>query len=237
MNKKYILGFITAAIPVAIFLCFFAILNEKSIGQEVFSVSRIGQKLWVYNINEKNWSIYKKNAKNNPKETITLQMQEPVGNGGYTSYRLLVENEQILKDDILIGEGSQEFLVNDKLYSYYPKTFEFYEIIFDKTQFTPRKLELTEIKELFKGYNIIKISDFKNNQKISLNYNKKDNKFIVVNDGNINFYKYRIIPNSDKKIKFERFLNQFRVFGKVFIRIQRFEECSNNYPCYDIEIK
>ncbi len=60
---------------------------------------------------------------------------------------------------------------------------------------------------------------------------------MVINDGNINFYKYYIIPNDSKKMEIDRFSNQFKVSEKVEIRIQRLEGCSKAYPCYDINIE
>ncbi len=235
MNKNYIFGLIIGFIFIALFSWYLSFSDEKNAAKENALIPKIGQKLWTYNMNKRIWREYNKHDEDDSKDTIILQVQEPIGNGGYTSYHILTGNGQVPKEDVWIGEGSEEFLIDKKLYSYYPKTFEFYEIIFNGVQFVPRKLKLEEIEKLLKGYEVIKVSELKKN-KLKLKRTITKNKFMVINDGDINFYKYYIIPNESKKMEIDRFSNQFKVSDKVNIRIQRLEGCSKAYPCYDINI-
>lgn len=236
MNKKYIIGSIIALFCIALFSYSIYFSDKKSEEQTNSMIPRIGQRVWTYNMNTHVWQKYDKHDEDDSKEDIILQVQEPVGNGGYTSYHLLTGNAQVPKEDVWMGEGSEEFLVGNKLYSYFPKTFEFYEVIFNGVKFVPRKLSLDEIKQIFKGYEIIKMSTFKNNS-INIDYSKRNNKFIVLNDIGGAIYKYYIIPNDNKKMEIDRFSNQFKVYDKVQIRLQRIEGCSKSYPCYEINIK
>lgn len=236
MNKKYIIGSIIALFCIALFSYSIYFSDKKSEEQTNSMIPRIGQRVWTYNMNTHVWQKYDKHDEDDSKEDIILQVQEPVGNGGYTSYHLLTGNAQVPKEDVWMGEGSEEFLVGNKLYSYFPKTFEFYEVIFNGVKFVPRKLSLDEIKQIFKGYEIIKMSALKNNS-INIDYSKRNNKFIVLNDIGGDFYKYYIIPNDSKKMEIDRFSNQFKVYDKVQIRLQRIEGCSKSYPCYEINIK
>ena len=217
MNKNYIIvtGIILVIVGLFSYLLYF--MDKKEEEKINSMLPRIGQKVLTYNMNERAWHDYNdKTDIDSSKEIIILQVQEPVGNGGYTSYHLITGNILIPKKDVLIGEGSQEFIRNKKLYSYFPKTYEFYEIVFNGTNFKPRKLE--------KGT-------------LTLNYSKHKNKFMVLNDSRIEFYKYYVVPNESKKMKIGEFSNQIIVKDDVNVMIQRMEGCSKNFPCYEIKFK
>lgn len=234
IKKRYIWAAI-AMIALTLFFLSISVAPDKSKFNIDSQMPRIGQKLWTYNMNKHEWRKHSDNDEDTSKEEIILQMQFPEGNGGYTSYYLLTGNGQVPKEDVWIGEGSQEFLIGKKLYSYFPKTFEFYEIIFNGVKFIPRKLSLDEISEIFKGYRIIKVSELHKGT-LKLKASGKNNKFIIINDDNIDFYKYYVVPNDSKKMQIEDFSNQFKVTDEVEIKIQRLEGCSKNYPCYEIKI-
>ena len=146
-------------------------------------------------------------------------------------------NAQVPKEPVLIGEGSQEFLVGKKLYSYYPKTFEYYEVLFNGVKFVQRKLSKKEVSKLLKGYEIIDVSTLEKGT-YNLKQSKLHNRFVVLNDTGDDFYKYYIVPNDSKKMELGRFSNQFRIKkSDVTIKIQRLEGCSKAYPCYEINVK
>ena len=237
-NKvRYIIGSVIALCIVAIFTLFlhYSDTQEKDINNSW--MPRIGQKLWTYNMNKHAWQEYNKDLDDDDsKDTIILQVQEPEGNCGYTSYHLLTGNGQVPKEDIWVGEGSQEFLVGKKLYSYYPKTFEFYEIVFNGVIFKTRKLNKKEVQEIQKGFEIIDVSTLQKGT-LNLKYSRKNNKYLVLNDSGEDFYKYYIVPNESKKMEIGQFSNQFIVKSKVSIKIQRLEGCSKAYPCYEINVK
>ena len=123
MNKNYIIGLIIGLILICLFSWYMVDSDRRAEQKAKSMIPRIGQKLWTYNMNKHQWREYDKNDEEDSKEEIILQVQEPVGNGGYTSYHLLTGNAQVPKEDVWIGEGSEEFLNNKKLYSFLSKNF------------------------------------------------------------------------------------------------------------------
>ncbi len=238
MNKKYIIAAIICFIIIG-FLGWLIVLSDEAQEKKEREMlpTKIGQKVWTYNMNKYQWREYQKTDDEQSKNEIILQVQAPEGNGGYTSYNLITGNAQVPKEDVWVGEGSQEFLKGKKLYSYYPRTFEYYEIIFNGVKFMPRKLSKDEIKTILKGYDFIYVSDLKKST-VSIPYSKRHNKFAVINDIGDNFYKYYIVPNDSKKMEIGDFSDQFILKNNnINIKLQRLEGCSKAYPCFDINVK
>lgn len=238
MKKKYIIAAIICFIIIG-FLGWLIVLSDEAQEKKEREMlpTKIGQKVWTYNMNKYQWREYQKTDDEQSKNEIILQVQAPEGNGGYTSYNLITGNAQVPKEDVWVGEGSQEFLKGKKLYSYYPKTFEYYEIIFNGVKFVPRKLSKDEIKTILKGYDFIYVSDLKKST-VSIPYSKRHNKFAVINDIGDNFYKYYIVPNDSKKMEIGDFSDQFILKNNnINIKLQRLEGCSKAYPCFDINVK
>lgn len=237
MKKRYIFTIVVLLIVIFFFISVSCSLDKKDEEFTDSLIPRIGQRVWTYNMNKHEWRNYNKNIdEDDSKDEIILQVQTPEGNGGYSVYNLITGNAQVPKEPVWIGESSEEFLIGDKLYSYFPKQFEFYEIIFNGVMFVPRKLSEKETSEILKGYKIIKVSDLKKGN-YTIEFSKNNNKFVVLNDIGEDFYKYYIVPNDSKKLKLEKFSNQFKMTDKVDIKIQRLEGCSKAYPCYDIKVK
>ena len=238
MNKKFIIAAIICFIIIG-FLGWLIVLSDEiqSKKEKEMLPTKIGQKVWTYNMNKYQWREYQKTDDEQSKNEIILQVQAPEGNGGYTSYNLITGNAQVPKEDVWVGEGSQEFLKGKKLYSYYPRTFEYYELIFNGVKFVPRKLFKDEIKILLKGYELIYVSELKK-ASISLDFSRRHNKFAVINDIGDDFYKYYIVPNDSKKMEIGDFSDQFILKdNNINIKLQRLEGCSKAYPCFDINVK
>lgn len=238
MNKKYIIAAIICFIIIG-FLGWLIVLSDEAQEKKEREMlpTKIGQKVWTYNMNKYQWREYQKTDDEQSKNEIILQVQAPEGNGGYTSYNLITGNAQVPKEDVWVGEGSQEFLKGKKLYSYYPRTFEYYELIFNGVKFVPRKLSKDEIKILLKGYELIYVSELKK-ASVSLDFSRRHNKFAVINDIGDDFYKYYIIPNDSKKMEIGDFSDQFILKeNNINIKLQRLEGCSKAYPCFDINVK
>ena len=238
MNKKYIIAAIICFIIIG-FLGWLIVLSDEAQEKKEREMlpTPIGQKVWTYNMNKYQWREYPKTDDEQTKNEIILQVQAPEGNGGYTSYNLITGNAQVPKEDVWVGEGSQEFLKGKRLYSYYPRTFEYYELIFNGVKFVPRKLSKDEIKTLLKGYELIYVSELKK-ASVSLDFSRRHNKFAVINDIGDDFYKYYIIPNDSKKMEIGDFSDQFILKdNNINIKIQRLEGCSKAYPCFDINVK
>ena len=236
MNKNYILGTIIVLLIVGL-ISFLLVKSDDKAQKEASSmIPQIGQKVWTYNMNGHIWRNYKETDPDSSKENIILQVQNPEENTNLTSYHLITGNAQVPKEDVLIGEGSQEFLIGKHLYSYFPRTFEFYEVQFNGVKFVPRKLKREEVSKLLKDYQIIDVSTLEKGTN-TVKYSKLNNKFIILNDVGDDFYKYYIVPNDSKKMEIGDFSNQFKVKDKVDIKIQRLEGCSKAYPCYEIDVK
>ncbi len=238
MNKKFIIAAIICFIIIG-FLGWLIVLSDEiqSKKEKEMLPTKIGQKVWTYNMNKYQWREYQKTDDEQSKNEIILQVQAPEGNGGYTSYNLITGNAQVPKEDVWVGEGSQEFLKGKRLYSYYPRTFEYYELIFNGVKFVPRKLSKDEIKTLLKGYELIYVSELKK-ASVSLDFSRRHNKFAVINDIGDDFYKYYIIPNDSKKMEIGDFSDQFILKdNNINIKLQRLEGCSKAYPCFDINVK
>ena len=235
MKKRYILG---AFVGVILILFFVSILYSlyKNEAQRNAMIPRIGQKLWTYNMNKYEWRKYSENDSETSKEEIVLQVRIPEGKGDFDGYYLLTDNAQVPKENVWIGEASQEFLREKKLYSYFPRHYEYYEVIFNGVKFVSRKLQDDEITTLFKGHKLIKVSELVKGT-LEIPFSKKENKYVLINDIGDDFYKYYIVPNDSKKLQIGEFSNLFTVSDKVDIKIQRLEGCTKAYPCYEIKVK
>lgn len=235
MKKRYIFGTIVGIILVMFFASVLIGLDKDETKRNQI-MPRIGQKLWTYNMNKHEWRKYSENDSDNSKEEIILQVKVPDSRGDYDGYYLLTGNAQVPKENVWLGEASQEFLRGKSLFSYFPKHFEYYEVIFNGVKFLPKKLSDDEIKTIFKDTKVIKVSELKNGV-LEIPYAKNKNKFVLINDIGDGFYNYYIIPNESKKLQLGEFSNIFTVSDRVNIKIQRLEGCTKTYPCYEINIK
>jgi hypothetical protein len=235
MKKRYILGAIVLCVLILFFASVICGSNEKTEKFNVSVLPRIGQKLWTYNMNKQEWHQYKKYDDENSKEEIILQLTEPESNGGITVYNLLTGNAQVPKEPVLIGDNSIEFLKDKKLYSYFPKDFEYYQVMFNGVKFIPNKLSQEDISKIFKNYEIIKVSQLQNGKYYS-KFSKKNNNYLILNDVGEKFYQYYIVPNDSKKLEIGEQSNTFKVNDKVDIKLQRLEGCTKTYPCFEISI-
>ena len=149
MKKSYIIWAIAVFISIVFFVNILFGIREDDNNASNFP--RIGQKLWTYNMNKYEWENHNEHDDDNSKEEIILQYEGLELGTGFTTYKLLTGNYQVPKEDVWIGEGSQEFLIGKNLYSYFPSSFEFYEVIFNGVTFVTKKLSIDNIKTLFKN--------------------------------------------------------------------------------------
>ena len=235
MKIRYILGAFVGIILILFFVSFLYSLDRNETTRNSM-IPRIGQKMWTYNMNKYEWRNYSENDSETSKEEIVLQVRIPEGKGDYDGYYLLTDNAQVPKENVWIGEASQEFLRGKKLYSYFPRHYEYFEVIFNGVKFVPKKLQDDEILSLFKGHKLIKVSELVKGP-LEIPFSKKENKFVLINDIGDDFYKYYIVPNDSQQLQIGEFSNLFTVTDKVNIKIQRLEGCTKAYPCYEINIK
>ncbi|MBR1461149.1 hypothetical protein IJ596_05910 [bacterium] len=233
-NFKIIIFALLALIFILLFIFGVDVSDKTSSKNMSDKVPRIGQNLWVYNIQQHQWHNYLKHDyeidKNNE---IILRIKQDSQNPDVTAYDLVTENEDVTSKNLFISEGSIEFIVGNKLYTYHPRTFEYFEIVFNGFNFVMRRLETNAITKLFPDYKIIKLSDF-NNRKLDINISKDKQNYIIINDIGESFYRYYITTDDINKIEINQFSNQFSFNEPLKIKLQRFEGCTKSYPCYEI---
>ena len=236
MKKRYIFGALVVVIAIFFLVSVvFEVKDDEKVVQNSM-MPRIGQKLWTYNMNKHQWRNFNEKDDDSSKEEIILQVQQTEGNGGYTSYKLLTGNAQVPKEDVWIGEGSQEFLSGSKLYTYFPKYFQYYEVIFNGVKFVTKKLSDKELAQVLKGYQIIWVSELQKGT-MKIPYSKAKNSFVIINNAGEDFYKYYVVPNDSSKLEIGEYSNQFTVNDKTTVKVQRLEGCSKAYPCYEIVVE
>lgn len=118
------------------------------------------------------------------------------GSGGFSIY----EKEKKLYDT----DTTLEFLYNNKLLGYNTHKLKFYTLQFDNDKFEPKELSDEEIKEIFPDVEIIKVSQFDENNTITI-YKPyfKAKTILLVNDTNNFYYKYQFekYPKQDELIR------------------------------------
>lgn len=105
------------------------------------------------------------------------------GSGGYSLY----EKDKKIYDT----DTTYEFIHNNKLIGYNSHKLKFYNLIFENDKFQPTELSVEELNELFPDVEIVKVSEF-NNDEITL-YKPffKTKTILLVNDTDKYFYKYQ----------------------------------------------
>lgn len=126
------------------------------------------------------------------------------GSGGFSEYTF--------KDKTYDTNSTYEFLYNGRLIGYNVHLLKFFELGFEKDGFSHRELTIDEVQRLFPYVEIVKISDFKDNQ-ISLNLPIfQQRAFMLLNDTDRDFYKYF----------YEYFNNDNQIFRGLFeVRMPR----------------
>ena len=235
MKKRYIFAILVVIITGIFITELLYSSKEPTTEQKTFNIPHFGQKLWKYDIKTNTWSKYENDENLPQSDDVVLQIIAPEDNTSTTEYNVISHDESIASENLSLGESSVEFLTGKSLYSYSPRSFEYFAINFNGFKFVPRKLTEDEVKQLFNGYSIIKVSDIiKNDIKISL---LKNNKYIILNDIGEKFYKYFIVPNDSESLSIEDFSNQFQLKNKTKIKLQRLEGCTTTYPCYNITVE
>lgn len=125
-------------------------------------------------------SVWTHNSDNN---CITFTKHITHGTGGFSEYEF--QNK-------LYGTGTTyEFLYNNQLIGYNAHSLKFYKIDFNEGRFVHTVLDDEQLKELFPNLEIIKVSQFQDNEITVKKPWFKDKTFLLVNDTTMDFYKYQ----------------------------------------------
>ena len=131
------------------------------------------------------------------KSKITLTKKTAEGSGGYSEYYY---------DDGTLAitlNSDYEFIFENNLICVVNSNFKYYKLVKIPNGFKIVALTIPELKDIFPNTEIIKISQFTNDQITIKKAPFKDKNVLIINDTNKYFYKYSLTPNyiQDENIK------------------------------------
>ncbi|MBR1908587.1 hypothetical protein IJ818_06595 [bacterium] len=142
------------------------------------------------------------------KEKTVLIKKQAEGSGGYSEY--------YYEDGTLAVtlNSDYEFIFENNLICVVNSNFKYYKLIKTSDGFKISALTIPELKEIFPNTDIIKISEFVDNQIIIKKAPFKDKNILLLNDTNKYFYKYSLTPNyiQDENIKGLLHINNYGEF-------------------------
>ena len=111
-----------------------------------------------------------------------------IGSGGFQEY-------YHWDGELAIGpETNVGFITRGEFIAINSQDLKFYKYVFENDKFKSEPLSEKEIQKLYPDYQIVKVSEFKNNE---INLNKKffgKKKVLLLNDTDKSFYKYNYKP-------------------------------------------
>lgn len=122
---------------------------------------------------------------------ISLSKRTSTGTGNYSIY-------SYNNNEIMLG-SNYEFLFNGRLISCHNADLKLFEVIYNGKNFEEKQLTDEQIQEIFPDAEIIKISQFNKDNKLTVKkqfLEKKD--FLLLNDTDKYFHKYSFHPQSVK---------------------------------------
>ena len=158
-------------------------------------------------------------------DKIVLTKHSADENNSYSSYTY--------KNKILKLNSDFDFIYNEKLYGVDNKNLKYYQITFDKVKFMEKQLSYEQVENAFKGYDVVKISDFKDGTYKILN-GYKDKKILLFNDTDKSFENYSIKPEKFSPDKNINGLIKLPYWGKVIFSP---DEKSETHETYKIKIR
>lgn len=124
---------------------------------------------------------------------ISLSKKTSTGAGNYSIYSFSDNNEPTM-----LG-SDYEFVFNGRLITCHNAELKIYELVYNGKNFEEKQLTDEQIQEIFPNAEIIKISQFNQDKKLTVKKHflkKKD--FLLLNDTNKYFHKYSFQPQSVK---------------------------------------
>lgn len=176
-----------------------------------------------YNLQTQKWS----STQTSPKD-VKLIYKMFSGSGGYSEY---YNN----KGKLAIGPFSnKEFVYNGDLIGIDNGNLKLIKYYYDNGYFRNKELDTNYIEKLYPNVEIIKVSQFKNNE-ITL-YKKKfeEKQILILNDTKQSFYKYSFKPSRVENSDVTGLINISR-FGKVVF--SHYGDDNDLFPALKINIK
>lgn len=206
---------------------------------------------YIYSKTTGLWKIQKGYEPLNTDEIVIFQTPHE-GSQHYSRLEILNNNKTFIKnisfcednsmDDICLSSPAVYLtLLNSKLYLFSPATLMLSEIKYDNNNgFNIVKLNLHQIQAIFPKAEIIKMSEFKNNEH-TIYLSLQPKQYLFINDTeNIpyNYLQYSFSSNTD--VLFSQIIpNLFQPNKAGTIIYSRYGEnsCTTDNPCYYIHIK
>lgn len=195
-----------------------------TICSKAYSFDYIQEKQHVfYNLKTKKWST----EQTSPKD-IRLTYKMFVGSGGFSEY---YNN----KGKLAIGPFSNmEFIHNGDFIGVDNGNMKFVKYVYNNGYFEPVILDETYIQKLFPNIEILKISQFQNNEITIHKKNFEKKNYLILNDTKRNFYKYSYKPSKVKKTYIAGLIDVYK-FGKIVF--SHYGTDSELYPALRIYVK
>lgn len=124
---------------------------------------------------------------------ISISKKTSTGTGNYSIYSFSDNNEPTM-----LG-SDYEFVFNGRLITCHNAELKIYELVYNGKNFEEKQLTDEQIQEIFPNAEIIKISQFNQDKKLTVKKHflkKKD--FLLLNDTKEYFHKYSFQPQSVK---------------------------------------
>ncbi len=122
---------------------------------------------------------------------ISISKKTSTGTGNYSIYTYN-NNETMLGSDY-------EFLFNGRLIACHNAALKLFEVIYNGKNFEEKQLTDAQIQEIFPDAEIIKISQFNQDKKLTVKKHFLEKKnFLLLNDTDKYFHKYSFHPQSVK---------------------------------------
>lgn len=158
---------------------------------------------------------------------IVFSKHVTTGSGGYSEYRYNGKTYDV--------DSTYEFLCQGRLFGYNAHTLKLFELSYDGEQFAQRELTDEEIQFFFPDMDIIKVSQFDENNEFLIElpiFQRAE--FMIINDTDRDFYKYQ----------FERYTNKNKIFNNIFevviprtLVFSHFKSRDEMFPVLKVKIK
>lgn len=159
---------------------------------------------------------------------IVMTKKTSSGSGGYSEYYL--PNGRM---EFMTG-GNFEFIQDGKLISVHNSDLQFYKIIYENGSYTEKQIGTDSLKKIFPDAEIVKLSQFKNNELIITKDFLKKKQIILWNDTDKHFYKYSF---NKKNISDKYITGLILLKMPETIIFSHYKENSSDNPSYKIIVK
>ena len=132
-------------------------------------------------------------------ESIVFTKSVSVGSGNYSEYSAHGR-------PMVMMPTQYEFLFHGRLIGYSTADLKFYELIYQEKTFRVKELSFAEVKQIFPGLEIIKVSSAVNNELYVKRWPFEIKSFLVLNDTNETFYHYSYENKIQQNVPFNSLL-------------------------------